>query len=319
MNEETPIKPDSYSVKTTSDITERIQELTKKTGLSHKDLFSAMVTRFYTEFEAGSDIDRSDDMQQIRYHLNRVENIFLGSLQKVQDIRQDYTVRNEAQITQYKEVIEDLQKQRLNLSKELEKSVKAKEEAEKGHQEILERYREVEESNRTARMTIELVNQKNKELETELKKTTVLHNQLKELQAENLTLKQENTNLNVELGNAQHVLSQLEQQLSEAETNARNKTQASRAEYDKEILELNKSFEKDLLQTKEKHKLEIEKIQLQSERLTLEKLQSVKEEYDQKLHQYLTKNDDYMSKNQELTEKVYLLQLELQKRIQENI
>lgn len=319
MDEETPIKPDSYSVKTTSDITERIQELTKKTGLSHKDLFSAMVTRFYTESEAGSDIDRSDDMQQIRYHLNRVENIFLGSLQKVQDIKQDYTVRIEAQITQYKEVIEDLQKQRLNLSKELEKSVKAKEETEKGYQEVLERSRELEESNRTTRMTIELLNQKNKELKAELKETTVLHDQIKELQAENLTLKQENTNLNVELGNTQHVLSQLERQLTEAENNARNKIQASRTECDKVILELKKSFEKDLLQTKEKHKLEIEKIQLQSERLILEKLQSVKEEYDQKLHQYLTKNDNYMSKNQELTEKVYSLQLELQKRIQENI
>lgn len=315
MNEETPNKPDSYSVKTTSDITERIQELTKKTGLSHKDLFSAMVTRFYTELETGSEIDQSDDMQQIRYHLNRVENIFLGSLQKVHDLKKEYTERSEVKIAEYKEVIEDLQKQRLNSSKELEKSLKVKEEAEKSIKEILERNKELDESNRANRMTIELLNQKTKELEVKLNEATTLQDQVLQLQEENLTIKQDSVNLQAELGNVQQILSHLEQQLTETENDARNKLQASKIEYDKEILSLNASFEKDLYQMKEINKLEVDKIRIESERNVLEKVHDVKEEYDQKLEQLLKKNDHLISKNQELMEKLYSLDLELQRRI----
>ena len=62
-----------------------------------------MVTRYYAELEAGSELDQSDDMQQIRYHLSRVENVFLGSLQKVQDLKKDYSERLESLMQKIKE------------------------------------------------------------------------------------------------------------------------------------------------------------------------------------------------------------------------
>ena len=190
------VKPDSYSVKTTTDVTERIQELTKKTGLNHKDLFAAMVTRYYSELEAGSEIDRSDDMQQIRYHLNRAENIFLGSLQKVQDLKRDYTERLDALKAQHKETQEDLQKKNTHLAKELEKLSTAHSEAENRLKEVVGRNRELEETNRGNRMTTDLLSQKIEELELKVVAVDPLKEEITELKDKTLTYQQNLTHLN---------------------------------------------------------------------------------------------------------------------------
>lgn len=89
-----------------------------------------MVTRYYSELEAGSELDQSDDMQQIRYHLNRVENIFLGSLQKVQDLKKGYSDRLEDIKAKNKGVQEELQQLKNMHSKEVDELKGAKADAE---------------------------------------------------------------------------------------------------------------------------------------------------------------------------------------------
>lgn len=314
MNEEISNKPDSYSVKTTSAVTERVQELTKKTGLSHKDLFAAMVTRFYTELETGSEIDQSDDMQHIRYHLNRVENIFLGSLQKVQDIKKDYTSRLEGQTNQYKEATEELQKQKSTLVKELDKSSKEKAEMQIGLKETQLRNQELEETNRANRMTIDLLGQKVKDLEAKLTEASSLLEIVSQLQEENNALKQELGSLQVDLGTANQVISKLEQQLTETEEAAKLRAHTLVTESEKDLQRLNTSNEKELRQLEEIHILEMDKVRLESERKVLEKEQTIKVEYGQKLDQLLDKNDRLLTKNQELTEKLYATELRLRDR-----
>ena len=293
------VKPDSYSVKTTSDVTERIQELTKKTGLNHKDLFAAMVTRYYSELEAGSEIDRSDDMQQIRYHLNRAENIFLGSLQKVQDLKKDYTERLDAQKAQYKETQEDLQKKITNLAKELEKLATTHSETETRLKEITGRNQELEESNRGNRMTVDLLSQKIEELELKAARVDHLKVEITELQDQTLSYQQKLAHLQTELGTAQHTIANLEQHRTEAEEAAR-----------KQVQELKATHDRDLQQLKEVHKLEVDKTLLESERRILEMIQKVKDENEHKIDALLAKNDDLRTKNQESTEKIYALELE---------
>jgi chromosome segregation ATPase len=314
MAEEILSKSDSYSVKTTSDVTERVQELTKKTGLSHKDLFAAMVTRYYTELETGSEIDKSDDMQQIRYHLNRAENIFLGSLQKVQDLKKDYTRRLEDQNAQYKDVLEDLQKQKSNLSKELDKLIKEKGEAENRFKEIQQRNIEFEETNRANRMTIDLLGHKVKDLEGKLTEASILFENTAQLQDENLTLKQEYGNLQVELDTAHQVNSKLGQQLTEAEVSTQLRLNSLTTESEKEMQRLRDSFDIELKQLKEIHKLEIDKVHLEAERRVLEREQTVKVEYGQKLDLLLDKNDRLLAKNQDLTDKLFIQEHELRNR-----
>ena len=293
------VKPDSYSVKTTSDVTERIQELTKKTGLNHKDLFAAMVTRYYSELEAGSEIDRSDDMQQIRYHLNRAENIFLGSLQKVQDLKKDYTKRLDAQKAQHKETQEDLQKKITNLAKELEKLATAHSESETRLKEITGRNQELEESNRGNRMTVDLLSQKIEALELEVAAVDPLKAEIIDLRDKTLSYQQKLTNLHTELGTAQQTIANLEYHRTEVEEAAR-----------KQVQELKATNDKDIQQLKEVHKLEVDKTLLESERRVLVTMQKVKEEHGQKIEDLLVKNDNFRSKNQELTEKIFALELE---------
>ena len=293
------VKPDSYSVKTTSDVTERIQELTKKTGLNHKDLFAAMVTRYYSELEAGSEIDRSDDMQQIRYHLNRAENIFLGSLQKVQDLKRDYTERLDALKAQHKETQEDLQKKNTNLAKELEKLSTAQSETETRLKEITERNQELEETNRGSRMTVDLLSQKIEELELKAAAVDPLKAKITDLQDKTLSYQQEITHFHAELGTAQQTIANLEQHRAEAEEAARKHGEVLQTTYDKDIQQL-----------KEVHKLEVDKILLESERRILETTQKIKDEYGNRIDDLLTKNDCFRTKNQELTEKIFALELE---------
>jgi chromosome segregation ATPase len=293
------VKPDSYSVKTTSDVTERIQELTKKTGLNHKDLFAAMVTRYYSELEAGSEIDRSDDMQQIRYHLNRAENIFLGSLQKVQDLKKDYAERLDALKAQHKETQEELQKKNTNLGKELEKLSTTQSETVSRLKELTERNQELEESNRGNRMTVDLLSKKIEELELKAAAVDPLKAEITDLQDKTLSYLQDLTHLRSELGTAQQTIANLEQHRTAVEKAAR-----------KHAEDLKVSYDKDLQQLKEVQKLEVDKMYLESERKILENSQRLKEEHDQKIEELLAKNDNFRTKNQELTEKIFTLELE---------
>ncbi|HWQ40695.1 MAG TPA: hypothetical protein VN456_01500, partial [Desulfosporosinus sp.] len=293
------VKPDSYSVKTTSDVTERIQELTKKTGLNHKDLFAAMVTRYYSELEAGSEIDRSDDMQQIRYHLSRAENIFLGSLQKVQDLKRDYIERLDAQKTQHKEAQEDLAKQNSNLAKELEKLTTAQSEIEKRLTKTTLRNQELEDSNRTNRMTVDLLSQKLEELELKAAMVDPLKIEITDLQSKSLSYQQELAHLNSELGTAQQNIANLKQHRIESEETIRKHEQ-----------ELKGAHAKDIQQLKEVQKLEVDKTLLESQRRILETMQKVKEVHEHKVEELLLKNDNFRTKNQELKEKIFTLELE---------
>ena len=292
-------KPDSYSVKTTSDVTERIQELTKKTGLNHKDLFAAMVTRYYSELEAGSEIDRSDDMQQIRYHLSRAENIFLGSLQKVQELKKDYTERLDAQKAQHKETQEDLLKKNIKLVKEIETLSTAQSETEKRLNEIISRNHELEELNRGNRMTVDLLSQKLEELELKTATVDQLKTEITDLQGENLTYQQKLAHLLSELGTARQTIANLEKHQMKMEETAR-----------KQEKELKTTYAKDIQQLKEVHNLEVDKTLLESERRIFDTMQKVKEEFGQKIEVLFVKNDAFRTKNQELTEKIFSLELD---------
>lgn len=292
-------KPDSYSVKTTSDVTERIQELTKKTGMNHKDLFAAMVTRYYTELEAGSEIDRSDDMQQIRYHLNRAENIFLGSLQKVQDIKKDYAERLDALKAQHKETQEELLKKTTILAKELESLATTHSASKTRLKEVTDRNQELEETQRGNKMTVDLLSQKIVELELKVAEVNPLKAEITDLQGKTLSYQQEFTHLHTELVTAQQTIANLEQHRLEVEEAARMQAQ-----------ELKVSYYKDVQQLKEVHKLEVDKTHLESERRILETIQKVKDEYQLKIDDLMIKNDAFRTKNQELAEKTFALEMD---------
>ncbi|MDR3540433.1 MAG: hypothetical protein P4L69_05620 [Desulfosporosinus sp.] len=293
------VKSDSYSVKTTTDVTERIQELTKKTGLNHKDLFAAMVTRYYTELEVGSEVDRSDDMQQIRYHLNRAENIFLGSLQKVQDLKKDYTERLDVLKAQHQEIQEELQKKNSSLAKELGKLSIAHSESETRFKEITERNQELEETNRGNRMTVDLLGQKIEVLELKAAAVDPLKAELIDLQEQTVTYQQQLTHLHSELVTAQQTVANLEHDRTHVEEATRKQIQELKAGYGKDIQQLN-----------EVHQLEVDKLLLESERRILETMHKLKEEYGHKIEDLMVKNDVSRTKNQELTEKIFVLELE---------
>jgi len=238
-------------------------------------------------------------MQQIRYHLNRAENIFLGSLQKVHDLKKDYKDRLDALKEEHKETQKALQNKNSSLAKELEKLSTDQSETETRFKEIVARNQELEETNRGNRMTVDLLSQKIEELEIKAAGVDPLKAEITVLQAKTLSHQQELAHLNSELGTAQQTIANLKQHRAETEEVLR-----------KQVEDLKAAYEKEIQQLKEVHKLEVDKTLLESERKILEAIQKVKEEYDQKIENLLAKNDNFRTKNQELTEKIYALELE---------
>ncbi|WP_040413077.1 hypothetical protein [Desulfosporosinus sp. OT] len=90
MSEETKNKPPLYSVRTNDEVMTDVAVLVERTGLSQKDLFSAMVTQFKSNLLASNETEQTEDMQQLRYHLSHAESIFTNMIQKVRDLKNGY-------------------------------------------------------------------------------------------------------------------------------------------------------------------------------------------------------------------------------------
>src|SRR5665647_1873014 len=123
MSEQTkPNQQDTYSVKTTSVVKDELNELLRLTGLPSKELFEAMVTNYKIMALQGTEVERTEDVQQVRYHLSRAENLFMNLVQKNQDVKQDYTSRIDQENVLHKQITDELQQQKTLAIQEKDKA-----------------------------------------------------------------------------------------------------------------------------------------------------------------------------------------------------
>ena len=297
---------DTYSVKTTSAVKDELNELLRLTGLPSKELFEAMVTNYKIMALQGTEVERTEDVQQVRYHLSRAENLFMNLVQKNQDVKQDYTARISQENELHKQITDELQQQK-NLA------IQERDKARTEQMEIIEQMKKSNEiivdltdRARSDRLTIDVLTHKTEELEGKVAAMPNLEEQATQLNQDKVSLQHQVDGLQAELSKYKELLDSSQARISDISQ-----------EREKAIQQAQEGAKKDIDQLRHIHQLEIEKAVTEADRRVLECINKARDEYTIKLDSLVQKNDRNQEKNdaivarnQELTERIHLLELQ---------
>lgn len=296
------IKPsgqqDTYSVKTTAVVKEELTELLRLTGLPSKELFEAMVTSYKLTALQGSDVERTEDVQQVRYHLSRAENLFMNLVQKNQDVRQDYTARIDQENMLHKQLADDLQQQKNLALQERDKArtdqVELIEQMKKTNETIID----LTDRARSDRLTIDVLTNKNEDLESKVTAMPALEAKSVTLGLENISLQRQAEGLEAELSKYKELLNSSQARIADISQ-----------ERERAVQQAQEGAQKDINQLVHIHQLEIEKAVTEADRRVLEAINKTRDEYNSKLDSLTQKNDAATARIQELVERVHSLEL----------
>ena len=292
MGEQTkPSQQDTYSVKTTAGVKEELNELLRLTGLPSKELFEAMVTNYKIMATQGTEVERTEDVQQVRYHLSRAENLFMNLVQKNQDIKNDYTDRINQENSLHKQITDELQR-----GKSL-----AIEERDKARVEQAEIIEQMKKSNelivdltdraKSDRITIDVLTRKTEELEAKVEAMPAL-------EAKSVMVGLQNTSLQRELDVVLAELSKYKELLDCTQARIADISQ----EREKAVQQVQESAKKDVEQLKHVHQLELDKA-------VLEAINKTRDEFSSRIDSLAQKNDTITARNQELIDRIHALEL----------
>lgn len=287
---------DTYSVKTTAGVKDELNELLRLTGLPSKELFEAMVTNYKIMALHGTEVERTEDVQQVRYHLSRAENLFMNLVQKNQDVKQDYTARIDQENVLHKQITDEFQQQKVLAIQERDaarvEQVELIEQMKKSNETIVD----LTDRAKSDRITIDVLTRKTEELEAKAEA-------MPELEAKSVMVRLENTSLQRQLDAVQAELSKYKELLESSQARITDIAQ----EREKAVQQTQEGAKKDIEQLKHIHQLELDKA-------VLEAINKTREECTGKMDSLAQKNDALTTRNQEFTERIH--QLELQKNSQ---
>ncbi|HEY8909686.1 MAG TPA: hypothetical protein VIM51_05335 [Desulfosporosinus sp.] len=297
---------DTYSVKTTAGVKDELNELLRITGLPSKELFEAMVTNYKIMALQGTEVERTEDVQQVRYHLSRAENLFMNLVQKNQDVKQDYTARIDQENVLHKQITDGLQQEKILAIQERDKArveqVEILDQMKKSNETIVD----LTDRARSDRLTIDVLTNKTEELEAKVEAMPAL-------EAKSVMVGLENTSLQRQVDTVQAELSKYKELLDSNQARITDIAQ----EREKAIEQAQEASRKDIEQLMQLHKLELDKASTEADRRVLETINKTRDEYTIKLDSLAQKNDRNQEKNdaivarnQELTERIHLLELQ---------
>ena len=269
-----------YSVRTTSEVMADITTLLEKTGLSQKDLLSAMVTQFKSNLLAGSDSEQTEDMQQLRYHLSHAESIFINMTQKLHDLKESFGERIEKEKQLHQNVIGQVELGRQQAEAERDKAQQDLAEIQAKIKELTERNTELESVNKSNRITIDLLTTQNEALEAKVGAAV-------EMEAEIRTLRQQ-------LAGEQKRIEKLQTEVEHGLRSIESKEQV--------IASMEKSHASELASTQKMAELQIHAATVESNNRVLETATKLKDEYTVKI-------ESLQERIQTLTERVHELEL----------
>ncbi|WP_407310878.1 hypothetical protein [Desulfosporosinus sp. SB140] len=275
-----PEEKDSYSVKTTKDITESIEALLHTTGLNNKDLFAAMVTQFKTNLLVSSDTEQTEDMQQLKYHLSHAESIFSNMVQKVHDLKENFTERIEQEKQLHQSVISQVERGRQQAEEERDKARLELAEIKEQMKELSERNDELEAINKSNLTTISLLTDKTETLEAKIGAVNDFESELKQLRKDH--------------AESQRQAERLQAEVDQAHRDSKAKEQA--------ITALKDSHANELASAQKMADLQIHTAGIEANNRVLEATTKLKDEY-------VAKIDALHEKNQLLTARVHELEL----------
>jgi DNA repair exonuclease SbcCD ATPase subunit len=302
MSDEKEIKAPTYSVKTTNDITESVDDLLKATGLNNKDLFAAMVTQFKTNLMAGSDTEQTEDMQQIRYHLSHAESIFTNMVQKLHDLKENFTESIEQEKRVHQGIVDQVEKSRLQAEAERDKARLDLAEIQDRMKEISERNNELEAIQKSNHITVELLTNQNELLEARIDTVAEMEAEVQQLRAQQADNYRQIEKLQNDASQNIRILEMTKERLDTVQK-----------EREQVVTDLHKSYDKELMQLKQAHTSELASAQkvadLQIHAAAVEASNRVLEATNKLKDEYTVKIEALQDKIQILTARVHELEL----------
>ena len=299
MSEQTkPNQQDTYSVKTTSVVKDELNELLRLTGLPSKELFEAMVTNYKIMALQGTEVERTEDVQQVRYHLSRAENLFMNLVQKNQDVKQDYTSRIDEENVLHKQITDELQQQKTLAIQEKDKASVAQMELIEDMKKSNETIVDLTDRARSERLTIDVLTIKNEELQTKVTAMPKLKEQTEQLKQEKTTLLHQVDGLQAEMSKYKELLDSSKGRVSDISQ-----------EREKAVQQAKEGAMKDIDQLKHINQLEIEKAVTEADRRVLEAINKTRDEYNSKFDSLTQKNDAITTRNQDLVDRIHALEM----------
>lgn len=175
----------TFSTKVSKDVHEKAYKLLEQSGLpTLKEWFESAVAVMELHQMQGSEAEQAQDSQQMKFHLNRVQDLFLNQVQKVFDLRVafDEQLANENRL--HKGIVDSIQAEKVNAETERDAAVLEKNRLEREMAELAGRNAELETQYRLAAQTIEIIQSRNAVLEKEIGETGALWEQIRKLKEE---------------------------------------------------------------------------------------------------------------------------------------
>jgi len=274
---------ETWGAKVAPELKKEINQLIEESGLSAKEFLEQLISSHKVTLLQGTDAQRSEDIQQVTYHLDKIKASFVGLVEKGIDLKDKFSESLAQESILHKSIVDQIQTQSKQAQVDRDKAILDKSTIEGLMQEINSRNEELESSNKTHRITIQMQQDKLGQLETRIESVTELEEEVSRLNQE-----------------AQAQAKRIESLEQETENHKRQleQTQAAKEAQEKDAIKAHEQ----MIQV---HGLEVQRATLEIEKKLLEENKKIRDEYFLKI-------EALTSKNQELTEKLH--QMELGKR-----
>ena len=271
---------ETWSAKVSPEIKEELGQLIKESGLSGKEFLEQLISKHKIQLLQGNDSERSEDIQQVTYHLDKIKASFVGLVEKGIDLSFKFTESLEKESALHKSITDQQQVAIGQAREDRDRAILDRAELEKVMADITARNEELESNNRTHGITIQMQQDKLTQLNDRIESVGKLEDEVNQLNKVNqLQIKQ--------IESLGHESENYKRQLDQA--------QASKETQEKDAIKATEQ----LVQV---HRLELEKAILETEKKMLEDNQRIRDEY-------VSKVEALTSKNQELTEKLHQMEL----------
>ena len=274
---------ETWSAKVSPEIKEELGQLVKESGLSSKEFLEQLLSTHKIGLLQVGDAHRSEDIQQVTYHLDKIKASFIGLVEKGIDLKDKFTESLEQESIVHKSITDQQQRAIKQAQEDRDKAILEKSALDQAMTDITIRNSELVEINASQRITIQMQMDKLNQLESRIESMV-------ELEEEVGRIKQDHQMQAKTIESLEQEGLAYKRQLDQA--------QASKEAQEREAI-------KTLEQMVKVHGLEIQRATLETEKKMLEENQKIKDDY-------FLKVEALKSKNQELTEKLH--QLELGKR-----
>ena len=288
---------DTWSVKATSQTKTDVEKLIDQSGLNNKEFFEKMVLHYRNSQLQGSEAEKSQDIQQVAYHLDKIKTSFISVIEKGFILQASYNESLETESQTHKQITDEIQRQKIQAELDRDKAKQETVEVSKILSDIATRNEELESSNKTHRITIDLLEQKTTQFESRIEKSLIIEEDNQRLTNENI-LKSKN------IESLKHDYNELQRESDTIIESHKRELAQVYLLLENERKESLKSVE----QLKQIHQLEMGMAIIETEKKMLESIQTIKDEYSSKI-------DILTNKNQELIEKNHALEMRIKSEI----